>query len=71
MVVMENAPIEVNISKTDITTDKELPGATLQILKKAAAVTDDGEETETEEVVTTIYGEKLEWKSTGEPKNIK
>ncbi|MBD9014182.1 MAG: LPXTG cell wall anchor domain-containing protein, partial [Lachnospiraceae bacterium] len=70
-VVMENAPIEVNISKTDITTDKELPGATLQILKKAAAVTDDGEETETEEVVTTIYGEKLEWVSTGEPKNIK
>ena len=70
-VVMKNAPIEVNISKTDITTDKELPGATLQILKKAAAVTDHGEETETEEVVTTIYGEKLEWKSTGEPKNIK
>ena len=66
-VVMENAPIEVNISKNDITTEKELPGATLQVLKKVTG--EDG--TETEEVVTTIYGEKLEWKSTGEPKNIK
>ena len=66
-VVMENAPIEVNISKTDITTEKELPGATLQVLKKVTGE----DEAETEEVVTTIYGEKLEWKSTGEPKNIK
>ena len=66
-VVMENAPIEVNISKTDITTAKELPGATLQILKKVTGE----DEAETEEVVTTIYGEKLEWVSTGEPKNIK
>ena len=67
---MEDKPTEVNISKTDITTDKELPGATLQILKKVTTVTDD-EEVETEEVVTTIYGEKLEWVSGETPKTIK
>ena len=70
-IAMEDQATEVIISKTDITTGKELPGATLQILKKVKAATDAGEEVEKEETVITIYGEKLEWKSTGEPKNIK
>ena len=38
-VTMKDAKTKVTISKTDITTNSELPGATLQIVKKAA----DGE----------------------------
>ncbi|MDY3765975.1 MAG: SpaA isopeptide-forming pilin-related protein, partial [Lachnospiraceae bacterium] len=60
-VVMEDAPIEVKISKTDITTDEELPGATLQVLRQ-----EDDELV----IVETIYGETLEWISGDEPKVI-
>ena len=70
-IAMEDQATEVIISKTDITTGKELPGATLQILKKVKAATDDGEEVEKEEIVITIYGEKLEWVSGETPKTIK
>ncbi|MEI3192989.1 MAG: SpaA isopeptide-forming pilin-related protein [Lachnospiraceae bacterium] len=70
-IAMEDQATEVIISKTDITTGKELPGATLQILKKVKAATDDGEEVEKEETVITIYGEKLEWVSGETPKTIK
>ena len=60
--IMEDCPTEVSISKTDITTGKELPGATLQVLKL------EGEELT---IVETIYGEKLEWVSGNTPKDIK
>ena len=70
-IAMEDQATEVIISKTDITTGKELPGATLQILKKVKAATDAGEEVEKEETVITIYGEKLEWVSGETPKTIK
>ena len=60
-VEMRDDMTEVVISKTDITTGKELPGATLQILKVA-----DGKEE-----VVTLNGEKLEWVSTEEAKAIK
>ena len=56
---MEDAPTEVVISKTDITTGEELPGATLQVLNEQGT-----------EIVTTIYGERLEWVSGEEPKVI-
>ena len=58
-VTMEDAPTEVVISKTDITTGEELPGATLQVLNEQGT-----------EIVTTIYGERLEWVSGEEPKVI-
>ncbi|MDD3796770.1 MAG: SpaA isopeptide-forming pilin-related protein, partial [Lachnospiraceae bacterium] len=69
--IMEDCPTEVSISKTDITTGKELPGASIQILKKNA----DG----TEETATTIYyvddestpNEKLQWISGEEPRIIR
>lgn len=48
----------VKISKVDITNEKELPGATIQILDK------DGN------VVTDENGDKLEWTSTSTPKEI-
>ena len=70
-IAMEDQATEVIISKTDITTGKELPGATLQILKKVKAATDAGEEVEKEESVITIYGDKLEWVSGDTPNTIK
>ena len=55
---MQDAPIETVISKVDMAdTAKELPGATLQILKKVTA--EDG--TTSEEIAATVYGEKLQW----------
>ena len=69
---MVNAPTEINVSKVDLTTaDQELPGATLQILKKVTGTDEDGNETETYELATTVYGEELEWVSDGTVKNIK
>src|SRR5699024_3092517 len=65
-VTMTNCANVLNISKTDITSGEELPGATLQILKKVTG--EDG--TETEEIAATVYGEKLEWVSGEEPKVI-
>ena len=65
-ITMVNEPIRVNISKTDITNSEELPGATLQILKK---VTDEGV-IEKEEIAKTIYGDLLEWVSGEKPKMI-
>ena len=71
-VTMVNAPTEINVSKVDLTTaDQELPGATLQILKKVTGTDEDGNETETYELATTVYGEELEWVSDGTVKNIK
>lgn len=57
MVVFENAPTKVIISKKDFTNGKEIPGATLQILYQ------DG---------TPVYqnGVKLEWVSTNEEHEI-
>lgn len=65
---MQDAPIETVISKVDMAdTAKELPGATLQILKKVTA--EDG--TTSEEIAVTVYGEKLQWISGEEAKEIK
>lgn len=65
---MQDAPIETVISKVDMAdTAKELPGATLQILKKVTA--EDG--TTSEEIAATVYGEKLQWISGEEAKEIK
>ena len=59
-VVMENRPTEVQISKTDSATGTPLAGAELQVMDK------DGQN-----VITTIYGERLKWNSDGTPKTIK
>ena len=63
ILLVEDAPTKVYISKTDITNDKELPGAKLQILdedEKVVVLKDnDGNPVET-----------LEWVSGEEPKYI-
>ena len=59
-VEMRDDVTAVIISKTDITTGKELPGATLQILKVVGG----------KEEVVTLNGEKLEWVSTDKAKAI-
>ena len=65
---VKNCPTKVTISKTDIATGEELPGATLQVLYA-----------DTEEVAATIYYDKedestwdqlLQWESTDEPRVI-
>ena len=58
-IVMEDAPIEVSVSKTDLQTGKNLPGATLQIM-----------DVEGKTIVTTIYGVELKWTSGETPKSI-
>ncbi|MCC8067679.1 MAG: hypothetical protein LIO94_11375, partial [Clostridiales bacterium] len=56
--LVEDAPTEAEISKTDLATDKELEGAELQILD------------ENGKVAVTIYGETLSWTSGTTPKTI-
>ena len=59
--VMEDQATEVKISKVDITdAEKELPGATLQVMDKYG-----------NEIVKTVYGEELKWVSGNEAKVIK
>ncbi|MGN1144150.1 MAG: collagen binding domain-containing protein, partial [Anaerovoracaceae bacterium] len=60
-VTMKDAPIEVEISKVDITdAEKELPGAVLQIMDKNG-----------KNIIETVYGEELKWTSGTEAKVIK
>ena len=54
VLIMSNAVTKVTISKQDITTKEELPGATLRLLDE------NGE-------IVVLNGEKLEWVSTNEP----
>ena len=58
IVIMTNAMNEVSLSKQDITTKQELPGATLRLLDE------DGE-------IVYLNGEYLEWVSTDTPRIIK
>ena len=68
-VVMVDAPTRVSVSKTDITGEKELPGAKLQILEYAEAEEDRPQEDQLQEnqPKTRLVEE---WISDGEPHEI-
>jgi hypothetical protein len=54
VVLVEDAPTKVNVRKVDIANDKELPGATLQIIDSKGVVFKEWTSTEEDYVVTNL-----------------